>query len=108
MNKLFRIISIVLPCLAVTLIVVQVVVSNELATMGKSMGRLDLAVNDARDVHAELETEVASASSLMTLHDRALILGFREPTPSQIVALSPELPVAFGVRAQPSSLTLLP
>lgn len=97
MQKAFRIISLLVPVAAIVLIVFQVVFSNELAMLGKKMGQLDMAVVKEQDVHETLETQVASASSLMALRERALTLGFHEPTQSQIIAISPKEPVAFGV-----------
>lgn len=97
MKHLVRIGLMSLPIIAIALLVVQVIISNELATLSGRMGELDMRVSDAGDIHAFLETEVASASSLMAIRDRAVALGFHEPMPKQIVALSPEVPVAFGV-----------
>jgi len=71
------------------------------------MGDLDTAVTNEQDLHDVLATEVASASSLMTLRDRASLLGFHEPAANQIVTLSPNVPVAFGVNANPAP-SLLP
>ncbi len=84
-----------MPILTVVLIVIQVVVSNELASLGKKLGKLDTEISFAQDVYADLSTQVASASSLAALRERAIGMGFREPTQAQIVALTPEVPVAL-------------
>lgn len=84
-----------MPIMTIVLIVVQVVVSNELASLGKKLGKLDTEISFAQDVYADLSTQVASASSLATTRERALSMGFREPTQAQIIALSPEVPVAL-------------
>ena len=95
MKQLLRILYIVMPILTIILIVIQVVVSNELASLGKKLGKLDTEISFAQDVYADLSTQVASASSLSTLRERALGMGFREPTQAQIIALTPEVPVAL-------------
>ncbi len=108
MNTALRIVRIVLPVAAVILLVTQVVVSTQLATLSSHMGKLDTAVALQQDVHEILETEVASASALLTLRDRAEALGFHEPTSKQIVALSPQVPGAFGVTDTQARQPLLP
>lgn len=108
MNTIFRFVRMVLPVTAILLIVVQVIVSNELATLGKRMGALDSAVSFQRDLHETLETEVASASSLLTLRQRALAEGFHDPKAAQIVSLPAEIPVAFGVTNTRPPQTILP
>lgn len=97
MKRIIQTAQIVLPVTAVVLVVIQVIVSNQLATLGKKMGNLDTAVADARDVNEILHTEVASASSLMAVRLRAQAMGFHEPTSKQITSLTPAVPVAFGV-----------
>lgn len=88
--------QILLPMCAIALVVAQVVVSNQLATLSARMGSLDEAVYEARETHAILQTAVASASSLMAIRVRAQESGFREPTVSQVISLIPQVPVAFG------------
>lgn len=78
------------------LVVLQVIVSNQLAMLNVQMGSLDDAVYTARDTHTVLETAVASASSLMALQVRAEELGFHEPGTSQVLTLTPHIPVAFS------------
>ena len=84
-----------MPVITIVLIVVQVIVSNELASLGKKLGKLDTEVAFAQDVHADLATQVASASSLYALRERAIQMGFHEPTQAQIIALTPQEPVAL-------------
>jgi len=94
MKYLLRIAEIMLPLTAVVLLIVQVVISNELAALGKQMGQLDAAVRLESDVKESLAIQVASASSLLTLRERATIAGFVEPTTKQIMNLSLQVPVA--------------
>lgn len=108
MNTFFRFLRTALPVTAILLIVLQVIVSNELATLGKRMGTLDAAVTDQRDLHETLETQVASASSLLTLRERALAEGFHDPKATQIVSLPAQVPVAFGVTNARTPQTILP
>lgn len=95
MKKIARIIGIVLPITAIILVVLQVVISNELATLGKRLGQLDAQVSRETDVNEALSTEVASASSLLMIRERAELLGFVEPTAKQIMSLTLEVPVAL-------------
>jgi len=94
MKHLMRLLEVLLPITAVILIVFQIVVSNELAALGKQLGRLDAQAREAMDTKEALSIQVASASSLLTLRERAETLGFIEPTAKQIVNLSRETPVA--------------
>lgn len=107
MNRFIRIIHILIPCCAIVLVVLQVIVSNELATLNASMGRLDVAITRARDTHEILSTEIASASSLMALRTQALEQGFHEPASSQIISLTPHVPVAFGGIADHKTSSLI-
>lgn len=95
MKYLFKIIGIILPIAAVVMIILQVVVSNELATLGKKLGQLDLNVKLESDINEAMRTEVASASSLLVMRDRAELLGFVEPTSKQVISLTSEVPVAL-------------
>lgn len=95
MKLLIKVLSLTIPVLAILLVVFQVVVSNKLATLGKRLGALDYEVSVEEDLMQILKTEVASASSLMTLRDKALFAGFTEPTSKQIMNLSPLVPVAY-------------
>ncbi len=96
MKNVARIIGIALPVAAIILIVTQVVISNELAALGKRLGQLDTQVRVETDLNEALATEVASASSLLVLRERAQLLGFVEPTAKQIMSLTLEVPVALG------------
>lgn len=96
MKNAVRIIGIALPLTAIMLMILQVVLSNELASLGKRLGQLDKEVRLETDIHEALSTEVASASSLLVLRERAQMLGFAEPTAKQIMSLTLEVPVALG------------
>lgn len=97
MKYVIRTLLAVLPLLAGVLVVTQVVITNELASLGKELGKLDYNVSVADEVYEDLATQVASASALFALRQRAGALGFREPTQSQIIPLVPEVPVALHI-----------
>jgi cell division protein FtsL len=96
MKYLARSLAFILPVLAIFLVVTQVIVSNELATLGKKLGKLDTDISFANDMHEALATEVASASSMIALKDRAIAAGFHAPTKDQVMAISVVAPVAFS------------
>lgn len=104
MKYLLRTLEILLPITAVILLVFQVIVSNELATLGKKLGQLDVDVRIVSDTRESLAIEVASASSLMALREKAMAVGFMEPTTKQIMNLSLQVPVALDI----SHTTVLP
>ena len=97
MKYFVRAAEILLPITAVILLVFQVIISNELATLGKKLGQLDVDVRLVSDVRESLSIEVASASSLLALRERALSQGFVEPTNKQIMNLSLQVPVALDI-----------
>lgn len=86
----------IFPVIAVILVIYQIVISNELASLGKELGRLNNDLSFERDINELLMTEVASSSSFLLLRKRAESLGFTLPLKDQIIALSQEPPVAFG------------
>ncbi len=95
MNRLVRIAEIFLPITALVLLIIQVVISNELATLGKKMATLDREVRMHSEARESLTIAVASASSLLQLRERALAEGFVEPGTKQILNLSLQVPVAL-------------
>lgn len=96
MNTFGKIIETILPLVAVILVVSQVVVSNQLVALGGELGKLDVEIRKEIDVKESLSIEVASASSLLMLRERAKDLGFMDPTSKQIITISREIPVALG------------
>ncbi len=106
MKHIVRIIGFLLPVAAIILVVLQVVVSNELAALGKRLGKLDQEVRLEADMHEALSTEVASASSLLVIRERAQAQGFVDPTSKQVISLSLEVPVALNRADVPVALPL--
>lgn len=97
MKYLLKGLEILLPITAVILLVFQVIISNELATLGKKLGQLDVDVRLVSDTRESLSIEVASASSLLALRERAFVQGFVEPTSKQILNVSLQVPVALDM-----------
>jgi cell division protein FtsL len=86
-----------LPILAVTLAIIQIVLTNQLAGSGKKVRSVDITVDQIRQENDMLEQKVASASSLLTISAKATEMGFVEPSKSQYLTIVPEqLPVAFN------------
>lgn len=95
MKRIVPLIEIATPILAVILVVLQVIVSNRLATLGKRLGELESDIIVETDRKMALEMEVASRSALLAVRKKAEDMGFAEPTTKQILNLTPEVPVAF-------------
>ncbi len=85
-----------LPLFVIALVVVQVVISNYLATLGQSLGDIDTKIESLQGTNALLESEVASASSLLTISAKAKERGFIKPTAASFVVLGGALPLALG------------
>lgn len=101
MNTAVHIGKIFCPIIAGILLLIQVIVSNQLAALGKTLSALDQRISVANERHERLATEVASASSLLSIRVRAQQEGFRDPKSADIIALTSAVPVAFGVPARP-------
>lgn len=70
----------ILPFFAITLIVCEIVATNELAGVGKTIHEVDNRIDLLTQENELLTSEVASASSLVTVGAKAQILGFTNPT----------------------------
>ncbi|RJR15544.1 hypothetical protein C4579_01875 [Candidatus Microgenomates bacterium] len=90
--KLPRLLTII----SVVLMVLQVIVSNRLANMGLQISQTDTEIQSITQENTDLRQKIASASSLLTLEEKAQELGF--VIPSQPVYLSKDLPVALDLR----------
>lgn len=101
MNTLVKILTTTCITLTLIFIVGSVIVSNQLATMGTSLHETEAEIVKEQEARQALETQVASASSLLTVRARAQELGFREPTTKQIVTLTLDVPVALGTNTTP-------
>ncbi|HCM37686.1 MAG: hypothetical protein UV61_C0002G0239 [Candidatus Gottesmanbacteria bacterium GW2011_GWB1_43_11] len=80
----------------VVLLLIQVIVSNRLATSGHDITRIEQeiqTVNEENQLYAE---KIASASALMAIADKAKQLGF--VTPVNPIFLTRDLPVALNLQ----------
>lgn len=84
---------IALGIVVICLLVIQVLVSNRLATSGSTIDQVESQIGEISQTNSALEEKIASYSAFTTLKIRAEALGFIKPvTP---VYLSPDLPVAL-------------
>lgn len=90
-----RVISLIPVCAGV-LIVIEIILTNQLAGGGSQMRSVDSAIDDLRQVNALLTQQVASASSLTTIAAKAAEYGFIDPLKSQFLTVAAELPVALN------------
>lgn len=65
-----------LPIIAILLLVVEMFVTNELAGFGKKVAQTDHAIDALREENQLLSEKVASLSSLLTIEEKARVLGF--------------------------------
>ena len=84
----------VIPCMAFVLVVGQIVVTNELAGVGRDIRSFDSEIATLADEHDLLSQQVASASSLTSISQKAALAGFVAPKKSNIIALDDSSDVA--------------
>ncbi len=65
-----------LPIVAVVLLLVEILVTNELAGFGRNVAETDRAIDTLKEENQLLQEKVASLSSLLTIEEKARILGF--------------------------------
>lgn len=81
--------------LFVLLLTAQIVYSCRLVTDGKEIKVLDQQIDEVRQNVLISEEQVASASSLVTIREKAVAMGF-ESAPKVVTMNSDSLVVAFG------------
>lgn len=64
------------PLIAILLGVLQLVVSNELAAFGSKVRTIETQIDLVRSENERLAWQVASATSLMNVNEKAISLGF--------------------------------
>jgi len=84
----------VLPFLAVALVVLQLVLSNELAAVGGKVGQFDSQISALQEENEQLAVQVASASSLLSIAAKASEFGLRETVSTYNLSVN-QYPVAF-------------
>lgn len=65
----------ILPVLAVLLLVVEILVTNELAGFGKKVSATDRAIDTLKEENQLLQEKVASLSSLLAIEEKSQLLG---------------------------------
>lgn len=68
-----------LPILLIVVVLAEFTVTNYLAGKGREVGGIDRQIVALREENERLSQQVASASSLLNVSDRARALGFMEP-----------------------------
>lgn len=84
-----------LPLLVVILVVFQVGVTNELAGMGQNVTDIESQVEAVTVQNELLRQQVASASSLLLIEQKAKEQGLTEPKATSYLSLDP-LPLALS------------
>ena len=86
-----------IPLIVCLLLITEIIVSNELAALGRKVSIHDSDIERIDEENQMLREEIASSSSLIAVTVRAQEAGFQDPRSGQILTLVPEqLPVAFG------------
>lgn len=86
----------ILTCIVITLLLVQVAVSNRLATTGVRVSIVEEEIQSLSQQNTNLAVQIASASALMTLKEKAANLGFTKAI--KPIYLSQDLPIARGLQ----------
>lgn len=76
------------------LILIEVFFLNQLAGGGRSVSAIDSTIEELQEKNARLEQQVASASSLLFIEQKAKESGFVEPRVSSYIDLG-TLPIAL-------------
>ncbi len=71
-----------LPLLAIVLLVVEILVTNELAGFGRKVSETDRAIDATREENQLLQEKVASLSALTTIEEKAHAYGFVTSPPA--------------------------
>lgn len=82
---MIHLISHALPLIAVFLIVLELIVSNELAGFGHKTLAIDSTIGTLRQENSDLQEHIASASALAAVEEKARAAGFG--TASNIITI---------------------
>lgn len=93
MQRLYTVLSIMLPSTVVILLFLQFVLSNGLATVGNEVHTTDKEIELYSDENDYLKKQLAVAQSLEVIEKKAEDLGFTKPT--KFVTLPVSEPVAL-------------
>lgn len=78
-----------LPVLLIAVVLAEFMVTNYLAGKGALAGSIDRQIGVLQEENERLAQQVASASSLLNVSERARALGFIEPAQYMTIAPSP-------------------
>jgi len=78
------------------LLVTQVLVSNRLATAGEHLSQTESEIVRLQGINIHIKNQVASASAMLTLREKAQNFGFSEPAAP--IYFSQEFPVALEMQ----------
>ena len=102
MNRVVKIIRKIVPGIALSLIVIELLVTNELAGLADDVRSMETSLYLLEEQNDYLAAEVASASALSTIATKAQDVGFRKPLNSQYLAVGQEYVVLLpGQSGQP-------
>lgn len=98
MNRtLYQVIERILPIIAGSLIILEIVCMNQSVGSGKEIRGIDIAIDTYHMANQFLEQQVASASALMTVEAKAKEIGFIEPKKNQVMTVTlDQQPVALN------------
>ncbi len=82
--------------LIIGLLVIQVVVSNRLATSGLKIVQMETDIGRLNQENGDIRQEIASASALLTITEKAKALGFIKK--AQPLFISVIQPVALNIQ----------
>jgi len=91
-----KFVYIVVPVVAFILIISQIILSNELAGARGVIRTFDSNIATLTEEHDILSQQVASASALTTISQKALLVGFIAPTKTNVVSIDGSYSVAVA------------
>lgn len=86
-KKMVHLISHALPLIALVLIVLVIIVSNELAGFGQKTLTIDSTISTLRQENSDLQEYIASASALAVVEEKARAAGFGTASNSITIGL---------------------
>lgn len=73
--------------MAITLVVGQLIVTNNLASTAHNMREFDATISKVSEKNDQIAQQIASASALQTISEKAQVLGFRLSKTSDFISL---------------------
>lgn len=95
-RRIFTLIIACLPILIIVLFAIRIGLANSLAALGSDVQKIDDKIAFLAEENDALRQQIASASSLLTITQRAQALGFVEPAKDQVMTMvQDQFPVAL-------------